>query len=97
MSAQEGGGLLRRIDAAQQRHTWTAVPYAVFRKYVDDQAGNLGALLTYYAFFSVFPLLLALTTILGYVLGGDPALQRQVFSTVLGQFPIIGQNDPGHL
>lgn len=70
-----------------------ALPFAVFRKFVDDQANNLAALIAYYAFFSIFPLLLALTTILGYVLVGDPALEQRVFSTALGQFPIIGQHD----
>src|SRR5579884_4080564 len=82
---------LDRLDHFQQRHAALALPYAVFRKFSDDQAGNLAALLAYYAFLSVFPLLLAATTILGYVLGGDPALQQRLFSTVLGQFPIIGQ------
>jgi YihY family inner membrane protein len=64
----------------------------VWRKFGDDQAGNLAALIAYYAFFSIFPLLLAATTILGYVLGDDPDLQRRVFTTALGQFPIIGSN-----
>lgn len=90
---QGSGGFLARIDDYQQRHGWLALPFAVFRKFGDDQAGNLAALIAYYAFFSIFPLLLALTTILGYVLAGDPALEQRVFSTALGQFPIIGQHD----
>ncbi|MBV9314057.1 MAG: YihY/virulence factor BrkB family protein [Pseudonocardia sp.] len=81
------------VDAFQQRHAWLALPFAVYRKFADDQAGNLAALIAYYAFFSVFPLLLVLTTILGYVLAGNPALEQRVFSTALGQFPIIGQRD----
>jgi YihY family inner membrane protein len=89
----EPGGFMARLDAYQQRHAWLALPFAVFRKFGDDQAGNLAALIAYYAFFSIFPLLLALTTILGYVLSGHPALEQRVFSTALGQFPIIGQHD----
>jgi uncharacterized BrkB/YihY/UPF0761 family membrane protein len=81
------------VDRYQQSHASLAFLFAVFRRFGDDQAGNLAALIAYYAFFSVFPLLLTLTTILGYVLGGDPALERRVFSTALGQFPIIGQHD----
>jgi len=81
------------VDGFQRRHAVLALPYAVFRKFADDQAGNLAALIAYYAFWSVFPLLLAATTILGYVLGGDPALEQKVFSTVLGQFPIIGEHN----
>jgi uncharacterized BrkB/YihY/UPF0761 family membrane protein len=95
MGARERGqrGLLDRVDGFQQRHRVLALPYAVFRKFVDDQAGNLAALMAYYAFLSIFPLLLAATTVLGYVLGGNPALEHKVFSSVLGQFPIIGQHD----
>jgi len=64
---------------------------AVLKKFGDDQAGNLAALVAYYAFFSLFPLLLVFVTILGFVLQGDPSAQRSVENSVLGQFPIIGQ------
>lgn len=87
---------LDRVDGYQQSHRWLAIPFAVFRKFIDDQAGSLAALIAYYAFFSIFPLLLALTTILGYVLAGNPALEQRIFSTALSQFPIIGQHSPTH-
>ena len=63
---------------------------AVVKKFGDDQGGNLAALVAYYAFFSLFPLLLVLVTILNYVLQGDPATQNSIKSSVLAQFPIIG-------
>jgi YihY family inner membrane protein len=88
-------GLVHRLDDYQQRHRLLGLPFAVWRKFGDDQAGNLAALIAYYAFFSIFPLLLAATTILGYVLGDDPALQQRVFTTALGQFPIIGSHGAG--
>jgi membrane protein len=87
---------LQVFDTFQQSHRWAAFPYAVYQKFSDDQAGNLAALIAYYAFFSIFPLLLAFTTVLGYVLQGDPSLQHRVFSSVLGQFPIIGQHSSFH-
>lgn len=96
-SATDNGaaaGWLARADSYQQQHRWLSFPFAVFRKFSDDQAGSLAALIAYYAFFSIFPLLLALTTILGYVLAGNPALEQRVFSSALGQFPIIGQHSP---
>jgi hypothetical protein len=77
---------LDRVDGYQQSHRWLAIPFAVFRKFIDDQAGSLAALIAYYAFFSIFPLLLTLTTILGYVLAGNPALEQRIFSTALSQF-----------
>ena len=57
---------------------------AVVRKFGDDQGGNLAALVAYYAFFSLFPLLLVFVTILGFVLQGDPGAQRSVESRCSG-------------
>ena len=48
------------------------------------------SLIAYRAFFSLFPLLLLLTTILGYVLSGNDELRREVVNSTLAQFPIIG-------
>lgn len=84
------------VDEYQQQHRWVGFPLAVYCKFSDDQAGNLAALLAYYAFFSVFPLLLVLVTVLGFVLEGHPHLEAQVFSSTVGMFPIIGQHDPVH-
>ena len=64
---------------------------AVIKKFGDDQAGSLAALVAYYAFFSLFPLLLVFVTILAYVLQGDVHAQQSISGSVLGQFPIIGQ------
>jgi membrane protein len=83
-------GPVRKFDAYQQRRKGLAVPVAVVKKFGDDQAGNLAALMAYFAFFSLFPLLLVLTTILGFVLRGNPSLQQSVESSVLRQIPIIG-------
>jgi membrane protein len=81
---------LRAFDRFQQRHRGLAVPLAVVKKFGDDHAGNLAALVAYYAFFSMFPLLLVFVTVLGFVLQGDASAQKSVENSVLGQFPIIG-------
>jgi membrane protein len=81
---------VRAFDRAQQRRVWLAIPVAVIKKFGDDQAGSLAALVAYYAFFSLFPLLLVFVTILGFALQGDSSLQRSVENSALGQFPIIG-------
>jgi YihY family inner membrane protein len=80
------------FDRAQQRHTWLAVPMAVVKKFSDDGAGGLAALIAYYGFFSLFPLLLVLFTVLAYVLHGDSSAQHSISNSVLAQFPIIGQD-----
>lgn len=79
-----------RIDAYQRRHRWAGVPLAVLYKFYDDQGIYLAALLTYYGFLSLFPLLLLLVTILGALLRGNPALQQRVLHSALSEFPVIG-------
>ena len=79
-----------RFDRFQQRNRVLALPFAVIRKFGDDQAGNLAALLAYYGFFSLFPLLLVLVTVLGFVLAGRPELQQKILDSALAQFPVIG-------
>jgi YihY family inner membrane protein len=81
---------LRRIDDYQQRRRWLALPIAVFKKFGDDQAGNLAALIAYYGFFSMFPLLLVFVSVLGLVLRGDPRLQHSIVHSALRDFPVIG-------
>jgi membrane protein len=83
---------LEAFDRLQQRHRWLAVPFAVIKKFSDDQAGSLAALIAYYGFFSIFPLLLVFVTVLGYVLHGDPSLQASASNGVLKQFPIISND-----
>jgi YihY family inner membrane protein len=78
------------LDRYQQTRKWLAIPFAVLKKFGDDQAGSLAALVAYYALFSLFPLLLVLVTILGFVLQGDPSAQTAVENSVLAQFPVIG-------
>jgi YihY family inner membrane protein len=79
-----------RLDAAQRRHPMLGFPIAVVYKYIDDQGGYLAALIAYYAFVSLFPLLLLLSTVLGWVLVGHPALRDQILNSALSQFPVIG-------
>jgi uncharacterized BrkB/YihY/UPF0761 family membrane protein/uncharacterized membrane protein HdeD (DUF308 family) len=81
-----------RIDGFQRRHAWLAFPLALRQKYADDRGGYLAAVVTYYAFFSVFPLLIVATTVLGFVVHGDAALQERLARTALGQIPSIGSD-----
>jgi inner membrane protein YhjD len=63
---------------------------AVFKRFDDDQGSQMGALIAYYGFFSLFPLLLVFVTALGFVLEGSPSTQDSVLHSTLSQFPIIG-------
>ena len=57
-------------DRVQRRHGLLGFPYAVIKKYGDDDGGREAALITYYGFLSIFPLLLLGVAILSRVLAG---------------------------
>jgi YihY family inner membrane protein len=81
---------VRRLDRFQQRHAVPAFAFAVVQKYGNDRAGAQATRIAYQGLFSLFPLLLLLTTILGYLLHGDPTLREQILDSTLANFPIIG-------
>jgi membrane protein len=81
---------LRAIDRFQRASRPLRFPIAVFKKMDDDEAGQLTALIAYYGFVSLFPLLLVFVTVLGFVLEGDRQAREEIIHSTLGQFPIIG-------
>lgn len=81
---------VRSLDLRQQRSRPVAFVVAVTMKFVEDGAGRLAGLLAFYAFLSIFPLLLVFVTILSLVLPGHEAVQNQVLRSALGDFPVIG-------
>jgi YihY family inner membrane protein len=80
---------LHALDRRQQQTRGVRFVAALLKKYGDDQGGQLAALIAYYAFVSLFPLLLVLVTMLGFVLQGDPGERQKVLQGTLGEFPII--------
>jgi membrane protein len=82
---------VRSVDCWQQRHPVVAFPVGVVKKFGDDQAGNLVALLTYYAFLATFPLLLAFTAVLGVALRKYPELHDKLINSAFAEFPIVGK------
>ncbi len=84
------GGMLHRLDRRQQRSRRLGFAGGVIRKFGDDQAGQLAALIAYYGFLSLFPLLLVFVTVLGFILEGNPSAQESVLHSTLSQFPVIG-------
>jgi YihY family inner membrane protein len=83
-------GVLRAFDRFQQRHSVLGFPIGVVKKFGDDQAGKHAALLAYYGFFSVFPLMLVFTTVLGYALANNAELQQRVIDAAIAPFPVLG-------
>jgi YihY family inner membrane protein len=81
---------IRKIDDFQQRRPPLAFIFAVVKKFGDDEAGSLAALIAYYGFLALFPMLLVLITVLGLVFANDPGFQQRVVNSTLSQFPIVG-------
>lgn len=82
--------VVRRVDEYQRRHSWLGFPLAVIYKYFDDRGPYLAALVTYYAFVSLFPLLLLAYSILGFILAGHPGVRHQLEHSIASNFPVIG-------
>lgn len=79
-----------RADAFQRRHPILGYPIGVVYKFIDDQGAYLAALITYYGFLSVFPLILLLQSVLGFFIHGNERLHKQILDSVLGQIPVLG-------
>ena len=83
--------LIRRVDRFQQAHQPFAFLFAVVKKFGDDRSGTLAALLAYYGFLAIFPLLLLLTTIVGFAMGSNTDFEESVLNSALQDFPVVGE------
>ncbi|HET8951027.1 MAG TPA: YihY/virulence factor BrkB family protein [Solirubrobacteraceae bacterium] len=87
-----------RLDRWQRRRRWAGLAVGVGKRYAEDGAARHGARIAYYAFFSVFPLMLALVSILGFVLEDDAALRQEILDSAYADMPVLGpfiRNDIG--
>src|SRR5580692_5437781 len=89
MSLEGLSGLVNRIiawaDRLQRRHGVLGFPYAVVKKYGDDAGGRQAALITYYGFLSIFPLLLLGVAVLSRVLADHPDLRQRLIAEIVPQ------------
>lgn len=81
---------VRKADGVQQRVRPLAFVVGVWKKFGDDRGGSLAALLTFYGFLSLFPLLLLLVTILGFFAASDHSFVGRVENSAFSQFPVVG-------
>jgi membrane protein len=70
-------------DRLQRKHGVLGFPYAVVKKYGDDAGGREAALITYYGFLSIFPLLLLGVAVLSRVLASHPDLRERLITAVV--------------
>jgi uncharacterized BrkB/YihY/UPF0761 family membrane protein len=79
--------LLGRLDAWQRRHRVPAITWAVQKKFGEDNANVFVVALGWYGFTAIFPLLLLVVTIMGFI--GERSLGSGLVST-LHKFPVVG-------
>jgi YihY family inner membrane protein len=87
--------VVRPVDQWQQRTRPVAFIFAVVKKYGDDRGGMLAALITFYGFLSLFPLLLVGLTVLALVAGPGSHSYLDIRNSALRQFPVVGSQLPG--
>src|SRR3984957_4354141 len=75
------------LDRWQRRTPGAGVPYAVVKKFGDDNANLVVVALAWYGFTAIFPLLLVVVTIFGLI--GQASLGSSVLHT-LQEFPVVG-------
>src|SRR5690349_12560395 len=94
-SDDSGGGnhigavrrVVGRVDQFQQRHEAVAIAVAVVRKFAEDQSSKLAGMIAFWAFFSLFPLLLVFVTLLGFLLPAD--IKSRVLERVASMLPLV--------
>jgi YihY family inner membrane protein len=87
--AARASGFIKAVDRAQRDRPWIAVMVATLKKFIDDRASYLAALVAYYAFASIFPLLLVAVTVLGIIASKNPTVGKHLLHA-LHQYPVIG-------
>jgi uncharacterized BrkB/YihY/UPF0761 family membrane protein len=90
--------VMERADGWQRRARWAGVPYAVVKKFGDDNANLLVVALAWYGFTAILPLLLVVVTLFGFI--GAQSIGTGMIRT-LHEFPVVGssfnQASPGAL
>jgi YihY family inner membrane protein len=89
--------LIQTFDTFQKRHHLPGFIFAVIKKYGEDEAGRQAALLTYYAFLSLFPLLLVLTTLTEYIPVSHSTVQESIVKGTTNYFPVLGDQLSSHV
>ncbi len=86
--------LVAALDRLQQRYRVVAVVLATSKKLGDDHANQSVVALGWYGFTAIYPLLLVVVTVLGFI--GAASLGKGIVST-LHEFPVVGSEfNPAH-
>ncbi len=79
--------VLQRVDDVQKRHRRTSIAVATYKRYSAEKSSNLATMIAFWAFFGIFPLLLVLVTLLGWILSGSD--KSSVLGHIAALFPLL--------
>ena len=79
-----------RLEKARARYGLVDIVVRTFKRHSEDDGGFYAAALTYYVFFSMFPLLIFATALLGFATRIYPELEQNLLTEGLQSFPLIG-------
>ena len=91
MSGISTSGVEDRLDQWQQGVPVVAFPVGVWLRYREDRGYEYAALLSYYGFFSLFPLLSVVVTVLGIALRDDDELLQRLLDSLFASIPVLGE------
>lgn len=80
-----------RVESARSRYGWLDVAISTFKNFSDNDGGFYAASLTYYTFFSIFPLVLFSISALGFVVFLGTGVRQDIIDAGVGTFPLIRQ------
>lgn len=89
--------IIQSLDRRQRSHTVVAFGYSIIKKYSDDEAGYKAALLTYYGFLSLFPLLLVLASIVSSLAAHHVPFGERLLDDMAAYVPLIGGDIVSHV
>lgn len=78
-----------KVERARANWGWFDVAFRTFKRFGEDDGGSYAAALTYYTFFSIFPMLLFGAAIVGYLTFGNEALQERIVDSGLRSVPFL--------
>lgn len=81
-------GAAERLDACQRQSRWLGLPIAVIYKFAEDPGPYRAVLVTYYAFVSVFPLLLVFTSAVAFFVQSAAHPRRTLISSATRPAPL---------
>lgn len=77
----------RRWNAAKASQRWLSHAVVAWEHYRDNHGRHFAAALTYFSFLAIFPLLLLVVSVLGFVLGHNPDLLQKLLDKITTNLP----------